>query len=102
MGVVYAALDVSRGHVVALKCLSLERFTFSKQRERAVALFEREYHALTQLTHPHIIEVYDYGRDDHGPYYTMEHCADLRSNPPCAAACAPPCRARTEGSTPTS
>ena len=37
-----------------------------------VALFEREYHTLAQLAHPRIIEVYDYGIDDAGPYYTME------------------------------
>ena len=36
------------------------------------ALFEREYHTLAQLTHPRIIEVYDYGLTDAGPYYTME------------------------------
>ena len=36
------------------------------------ALFEREYHTLVRLKHPRIIEVYDYGLTDQGPYYTME------------------------------
>ena len=36
------------------------------------ALFEREYHTLVRLKHPRIIEVYDYGLTEHGPYYTME------------------------------
>jgi eukaryotic-like serine/threonine-protein kinase len=27
---------------------------------------------LAQLAHPRIVEVYDYGIDDVGPYYTME------------------------------
>jgi len=35
-------------------------------------LLEREYHTLAQLAHPRIIEVYDYGLDASGPYYTME------------------------------
>src|SRR5262245_32368590 len=35
-------------------------------------LFEREFDMLSQLVHPHIIEVYDYHRDALGPYYTME------------------------------
>jgi len=33
---------------------------------------QREYHTLEQLRHPRIIEVYDYGVDELGPYYTME------------------------------
>ncbi|HET8933435.1 MAG TPA: serine/threonine-protein kinase [Polyangiales bacterium] len=32
----------------------------------------REYHALSELRHPRIIEVYDYGVDAGVPYYTME------------------------------
>lgn len=38
----------------------------------ATELFEREFHVLSQLTHPRVVAVYDYGRDDEGPYYTME------------------------------
>jgi serine/threonine protein kinase len=72
MAVVYEAFDRVRGTAIALKCLSVERFSPGKQYDRAVALFEREYYALSQLTHPHIIEVYDYGLDSEGPYYSME------------------------------
>lgn len=36
------------------------------------ALFEREFQLLAQLTHPRVIEVYDYGVQDGRPYYTME------------------------------
>lgn len=67
MGVVYAAFDRVRERVVALKCLSPGRVE-----ERSLALFEHEYHVLSQLTHPHIIEAFDYGRDEEGPYYSME------------------------------
>ncbi|HEX6243565.1 MAG TPA: serine/threonine-protein kinase, partial [Polyangiales bacterium] len=41
-------------------------------RPRLTALFRREYNTLTHLTHPNIVEVYDYGFDSTGPYYTME------------------------------
>src|SRR5262249_28078912 len=41
-------------------------------RQRIVELFEREYHTLAQLAHPHIVRVYDYGIDTEGPFYTME------------------------------
>lgn len=34
--------------------------------------FEREFRALKSLDHPRIIRVFDYGVDDHGPFYTME------------------------------
>jgi tetratricopeptide (TPR) repeat protein len=36
-------------------------------------MFEREYYALVELAHPHIVRVCDYGLDARGlPYYTME------------------------------
>ena len=38
----------------------------------AVELFEREFHTLSELAHPRIVEVYDYGVDGEGAYYTME------------------------------
>jgi serine/threonine protein kinase len=45
-------------------------------REGGVALAgftpRREYHTLVRLKHPRIIEVYDYGVNADGPYYTME------------------------------
>jgi len=48
------------------------------------ALFEREFHTLSDLSHPHIIEVYDYGVDASGPFYTMEllEGQDLRERTP--------------------
>jgi hypothetical protein len=53
-------------------------------RSHAGQLFEREFDTLSQLVHPHIIEVYDYHRDAHGPYYTMELLdgGDLRERSP--------------------
>jgi hypothetical protein len=43
-----------------------------KLRGKRQALLEREYHTLSQLAHPRIIEVSDYGVDEAGPYYVME------------------------------
>src|ERR1700755_584888 len=72
MGVVYAAWDKKRGQDVALKRLSLTNVSREADTARATAHFEREAHTLSQLAHPHVIEVYDYGLDAAGPYYTME------------------------------
>jgi hypothetical protein len=68
MGEVHAALDRSTGKAVALKRLRAEALA-----QRGVVVhFMREYHALSELRHPRIIEVYDYGVDREAPYYTME------------------------------
>jgi hypothetical protein len=70
MAKVYAALDTATGREIALKRPTLEG---SPEHQRRVAdLFSREYHAMSQLAHPRIVEVYDYGVDADGPYYTME------------------------------
>jgi hypothetical protein len=82
MAVVYRVVDTIDSRELALKQLTLptgERFF----REQAAA-FEREYHTLVQLSHPRIIEVYDFGNDPGGRYYTMEllEGADLRERSP--------------------
>ncbi len=69
MGVVYQVFDESTQRTLALKQV-LKRA--GEQMRQAVALFQREYHTLAQLAHPLIIDVYDYGVDESGPYYTME------------------------------
>lgn len=63
--------------------LALKRVSRGADR-RSVALFEREYHTLTSLHHPNIVDVYDYGSDDDRPYYTMEllHGADVSNLAP--------------------
>jgi tRNA A-37 threonylcarbamoyl transferase component Bud32 len=66
MGSVFKVFDESRGTHLALKRLT--RHDSPKQ----LALFEREYHTLSGIRHPHIVEVYDYGADRTGPFYTME------------------------------
>jgi hypothetical protein len=70
MGSVHRARDEATGRTVAFKQLSTKR-SGAKQRTLQ-ALFEREYHTLARLKHPRIIEAYDYGLTESGPYYTME------------------------------
>jgi hypothetical protein len=69
MGAVYRVRDERRGRPLALK-----RLRIREEERRAVitSLFEREFHTLSQLAHPAIISVYDYGIDAQGAYYTME------------------------------
>src|SRR6188508_1182862 len=68
MASVYRATDGATGREVALK--QLTRAADDKRGRETAALFEREFHTLSELAHPRIIEVYDYGLDPHGPYYT--------------------------------
>jgi eukaryotic-like serine/threonine-protein kinase len=70
MGVVYRVREVGSERELALKQLLVDQH--SSQAQRLIALFEREFHVLAQLAHPHVIAVYDYGLDASGPYYTME------------------------------
>src|SRR5688572_23200783 len=74
MGAVFQVRDVRTGRRIALKCLH------AKHGKSALRLFEREYFTLSELAHPRIIEVYDYGVDAERAYYTMELLdgADLR------------------------
>ena len=69
------AFDTFDGRSIALKRLASNKFATPKDLQRAQALFEREYHVLAQLAHPKIIEVYDYGVDDLGAYYTVQQLA---------------------------
>jgi tRNA A-37 threonylcarbamoyl transferase component Bud32 len=80
MAAVYQVYDNAKQRVVALK-----RLLNQEAADGHVArLFEREYHTLSQLIHPRIIEVYDYHTDDQGPFYTMELLSggDLRQRSP--------------------
>ena len=82
MATVYRVTDAATARPVALKQLAMPEEP--SRRGEMVALFEREFHALAQLSHPRVIEVYDYGVDETGPYYTMELLdgGDLRARAP--------------------
>jgi hypothetical protein len=83
MACVYRAFDRAARRDVALKRLTFCSGSGTKQ-DSALELFEREFHTLAQLSHPRIIEVYDYSVDASGPYYTMELLdgKDLRERSP--------------------
>ncbi|MFI5307903.1 MAG: protein kinase [Polyangiales bacterium] len=66
---VYAAFDEQSGTRVALKHIVAQE---GASGERTVALFQREYHTLAQISHPGIISVHEYGLTPAGPFYTME------------------------------
>ena len=89
MAVVYRVRDTRDGSSSRSSAASRATAASAKRNE---ALFEREYHTLAQLAHPRIIEVYDYGVDEHGPYYTMELLdgsdLDQRGQLPWREACA--------------
>jgi len=68
VAVVHRARDTVTGRDVALKRL---RET-SGARARAVELFQREFYTLSELAHPNVVSVHDYGLHEDAPYYTME------------------------------
>ncbi|HKP58702.1 MAG TPA: protein kinase [Polyangiales bacterium] len=83
MAKVHRATDRALGRQVALKQLTVD--PEAPERAHLAALFEREFHTLAQLNHPHVIGVFDYGIAAHGaPYYTMELLdgGDLRDRAP--------------------
>jgi hypothetical protein len=70
MASVYRAVDGVSGRELAIKQCLFRSDT--REGRELCALFEREFHLLAQLTHPRVIEVYDYGIEGGCPYYTME------------------------------
>ena len=68
MGVVYKARQKTLNRLVALKLLAPERVKDAQFAER----FTREAQALAQLSHPHIVTVYDFGQAGEFFYLLME------------------------------
>ena len=82
MATVFHATDLATGREVALKQFTLPRE--DRHYAESASLFEHEFLTLAQLSHPRIIEVYDYSVAETGPYYTMELLdgGDLRERTP--------------------
>lgn len=78
VGQVYRVTDISSGRALALKRLR------SDASADLLSLFEREYQTLASLQHPHTVQVYEFGRDEQGAFYTMEllEGGDLRERVP--------------------
>lgn len=69
MATVYRARQLSMGRVVAVKVLPRHLMHDPSFYER----FEREVEVITQLEHPHILPIYDYGQVDDIPYIAMRY-----------------------------
>lgn len=68
MGIVYEAVQVSRGRRVALKVLPFVPLLDHRQAAR----FKREAQVAATLDHPHIVPVYAVGSVGHLQYYAMQ------------------------------
>jgi eukaryotic-like serine/threonine-protein kinase len=68
MGAVFEATQLGLDRAVAIKALLPALSRDEKMRER----FRREARSAASLQHPNIIQIYDYGISDHGPYIVME------------------------------
>ena len=71
MGAVFLARDPQLSRDVALKVLHPETAT-----ERGQARLLREARAMAQLSHPHVIRVYEAGQQDETVYLVMEPAAE--------------------------
>jgi serine/threonine protein kinase len=69
MGEVYKAHDTRLRRTVAVKILPAALARDPQFRER----FDREAHALSQLSHPHICTLYDVGQQGETDYLVMEY-----------------------------
>jgi len=68
MSTVYRAFDTVLEREVAIKLMHREIARDSDQLER----FRREARAVAQLNHPHIVQVIDFGEDEHLPFIVFE------------------------------
>ena len=69
MATIYLARDTKLQRDVAIKILRPEY-----GRDAAfVARFQQEAHSAAGLSHPNIVQVFDYGTDEAGPYIVMEY-----------------------------
>jgi len=82
MARVYRVYDELAGRDIALK--QWHNTPEHRARSQSISQFEYEYITLAQLSHPCMIEVYDYGVSQDGPYFTMELLdgGDLREHAP--------------------
>src|SRR5437870_11903523 len=69
MATVYTARRIADGAIVALKVLREQYATDVEFIER----FQREAKAISELVHPHMVRVYDSGRDGTVHYIAMEY-----------------------------
>jgi tetratricopeptide (TPR) repeat protein len=71
MGTVFAVVDESTDRKLALKQLGGAKDEEGGGGHHEIR-FRSEFHTMARLHHPRIVEVFDYGVSEVGPYYTME------------------------------
>ena len=70
MGAIYEAEQIATGRRVAIKMMSRELSAHPE----ALARFRREVKVTSELAHPHIVDVFDFGASPTGePYLVMEY-----------------------------
>lgn len=72
MAIVYKALDTRLEREVAIKVIRRDVFP-PDELERIQKRFEREAKSLARLSHPNIVKVLDYDKQDDTPYIVMEY-----------------------------
>jgi hypothetical protein len=68
-GLVFEAKDRELGRLVAFKAVKPGRFSQVRFRKEQL---QREAEAIAQLSHPNIVQIYDVGRCESGPYLILE------------------------------
>ncbi|MCA9262197.1 MAG: serine/threonine protein kinase [Planctomycetales bacterium] len=71
MGVVYRAWDETLTREVAIKFLYPSLLTNAKTRER----FRNEAGIVASLSHPHVVDIYEFGEHEDQPYCVFEFCS---------------------------
>ncbi len=69
MGVVYLARQVGLDRIVALKMISDRALVDPDLRQR----FQTEAQAVARLQHPHIVQIFEIGQADLGPFFSLEY-----------------------------
>src|SRR5262249_21388377 len=70
MGVVYKALDLRLGRLVALKMILSGLYAGPQE----LARMRKEAEALARLRHPNVVQIYHIGEHDGRPFLALEFC----------------------------
>jgi len=73
MGTVYIARDLRLAQRPCVVKKLRDEFFREEDRLKALSMFEREAHVLSQLQHPNIVAVLDYFEEDGGYFLVMEY-----------------------------
>jgi serine/threonine protein kinase len=72
MGLVYDGVDPKLNRRVAIKTILTTKLSVEQARMASVR-FEREVRAVARLSHPNIVQVYDFGKDGDLAFIVMEY-----------------------------